>query len=96
MDCGGIDTTPPEYPSASTCSSMIRPLLELPGCRDIAPVGPIPLPGNEHGHRAAILRRAAGRRVELGEFHRDPLDAAGQVVDVGVASGNDPADEHDE
>ena len=36
MDCGGIDTTPPEYPSALTCSSMIRPLVEF----------------SVHGHRA--------------------------------------------
>ena len=43
MDCGGMDTTPPEYPSASTCSSMIRPLLEFSGT-DIAPVGPMPFP----------------------------------------------------
>ena len=43
MDWGGIDTTPPEYPSALTCSSMIRPLLEFSGT-DMAPVGPMPFP----------------------------------------------------
>ena len=43
MAWGGMDTTPPEYPSASTCSSMIRPLLEFSGT-DMAPVGPMPFP----------------------------------------------------
>ena len=43
MAWGGMDTTPPEYPSALTCSSMIRPLAEFSGT-DMAPVGPMPFP----------------------------------------------------
>ena len=43
MDCGGMDITPPEYPVASTCSSMISPLVEFSGTV-IAPVGPMPCP----------------------------------------------------
>ncbi len=50
---------------------------------------------DQHSHRAAVARRG-GRRIEPGEFHRDPLDAVGQVVDVGVTAGRDRADQHHE
>ena len=44
MAWGGIDTTPPEYWSASTCRIMIRPLVDR-GLTGVGlPVGPNPAP----------------------------------------------------